>query len=202
MVDRALGLGRRALLLVILAASCAKPAPPAEAPRTTAPQQGAARWLPLEDATVFAYDTASDVGAGSGMLVIEVRRPRPESAELVVAGRVRRLQIEAGGIRHVTGGWLLKEPFSLGARYQGDFGSVEITSIDRHVEVPAGKFDGCLETVESFAAEGATKRTTTAYCPFVGIATRRTEVETDEGNGSEVLRLRSFGPRFDLQTPP
>jgi hypothetical protein len=132
------------------------------------------------------------------MLVLEVRRARSSLVELSVAGRVQRVEVDATGIRHVTGGWLLKQPPTLGARWKGDFGSVEVTAIDRKVSVPAGNFTGCLETVESLSGADFNKRTTTVYCSGVGIAFRRTEVESNEGNGVESLSLRSFGPKFDF----
>jgi hypothetical protein len=161
--------------------------------------QGIERWLPLKDATVFAYDTVSEPGGQKGMLVLEVRRSRTGLVELSVAGRVQRVEIDATGIRHVTGGWLLKEPVSLGARWRGDFGEVLVTARDRKVSVGAGNFVNCLETVESLAGADFNKRTTTVYCADVGIATRRTEVESNEGSGTESLSLRSFGPKFDFQ---
>ena len=153
--------------------------------------------MPLKNATVFAYDTVSEPSGEKGMLVLEVRRARTSLVELSVAGRVQRVEVDATGIRHVTGGWLLKEPPALGAHWKGDFGAVEVTAVDRQVNVPAGNFTGCLETVESLSGADFNKRTTTVYCSGVGIATRRTEVESNEGNGVESLKLRSFGPKFE-----
>jgi hypothetical protein len=162
---------------------------------------GAERFLPLRDATVFAYETESQTTGERGMLVLEVRRPRSELAELVVAGRVRRLEVTAAGIQHVEGGWLLKEPLSVGASWPGDFGSVQVTALDRAVTAPAGTFTDCLETTESASGPNFTKKTTTTYCPQVGIVLRHTEVESDEGAGVETIRLKSHGPRVDVVGP-
>jgi hypothetical protein len=161
---------------------------------------GVERFFPLRDDTVFAYETSSDSGE-KGLLVLEVRRRRPEAAELIVAGRVQPLTIDETGIRHATGGWILKEPLALGARWKGDFGDVQVTALDRRVTVPAGTFDGCVETVEVISSSAYEKRTTTAFCPDVGIATRRTEAHSDEGSGTESLTLRSFGPRWHESAP-
>jgi hypothetical protein len=188
-----------ALLCGLALAACASAPPPTPPPAPVVVAQGVERFLPLKDATVFAYDTVSEPGGQKGMLVLEVRRSRTGLVELSVAGRVQRVEIDATGIRHVTGGWLLKEPVSLGARFRGDFGEVEVTALDRQVTVGAGTFANCLETVESLAGADFNKRTTTVYCADVGIATRRTEVESNEGNGAESLSLRSFGPKFDFQ---
>jgi hypothetical protein len=156
------------------------------------------RFLPLEDATVFAYETSSDLNGQKGLLVLEVRRPHPDRAELVVAGRAKRVEIDSSGIRLVTGGYLLKSPIALGARWQGDFGSVEVTALDKQVRVPAGSFSGCIETQETLSGTEFSKRTITTYCPHVGIVARHTEAESDQGAGTESLALRSVGPRVDL----
>jgi hypothetical protein len=151
----------------------------------------------LEDATVFAFETTSTEAAGSGLLVLEVQRPRPDAAQYVVAGHPQPLQIDEQGVRF-SGGWLLRSPLALGAKFPGELGPVEVTALDKHVEVPAGKFDGCLETVESQSTADASKRRTTIYCPHVGMVLRKTEVESDQGSGYQLLRLRSFGPRVNL----
>ncbi|MFZ5890113.1 MAG: hypothetical protein ACOY0T_03515 [Myxococcota bacterium] len=189
-------------LFAVLALACSPAAPPPAKP-APAPvaSSDAARFLPLADATVFAYDTESFHTGQKGLLVMEVRRPRPSLAELVVAGRVRRLDIDNTGVRHVTGGYLLKPPLALHAKFPGDFGMVEITAVDKTVSVPAGTFPGCLETTEELASTEFSKRTVTLFCPDVGIVERRTEAESNEGNLSEALKLRSHGPRVDLARP-
>ena len=163
----------RLAFVCFLCAACAASAPPAAKP---ASQPVAAselsRFLPLVDATVFAYDTSSGVSGQKGMLVLEIRRPRPDMAELAVAGRVRRVEIDATGIRHATGGYLLKSPLALHARFPGDFGMVEIIATDRSITVPAGSFKGCIETAEELSGAEFSKRTVTVYCPDVGIVSR------------------------------
>lgn len=158
--------------------------------------------MPLQDATVFAYETESGITGQRGMLALEVRRPGPDRAELVVAGRVRRLLIDSTGIRHLTGGWLLKEPLQVGATWKGDFGQVRVTAVDRALSTPAGKFTGCVETLESASGAEFSKQIVTTFCPAVGIAARRTEVESDDGAGVESIRLRSHGPRVDVLGSP
>lgn len=184
----------------MLLMACAS-APPAESKVSVPPPVAvskAERFLPLLDKTVFAYETEAESTGERGLLVLEVRRPRPNRAELVVAGRIRRLEIDETGIRHVTGGWLLKDPLTSGASWPGDFGSIRVTALDRAVSTPAGEFQGCLETLESSNSAEFSKQTTTVYCPHVGIVMRRTEVESDQGHGVETIRLRSHGPRFEL----
>lgn len=187
---------------LIACVACARPAAPPAAVAPPPPEAAGevARYLPLQDATVFAYDTTSG-GAQKGMLVLEVRRRRGNLAELTVAGRTRRVELDATGIRHATGGYLLKPPLALHAKFPGDFGMVEVTAVDKPVSVPAGSFVGCVETTEELASAEFNKRTVTVYCPDVGIVARRTEAESNEGNLSESMVLRSHGPRVDLSAP-
>lgn len=184
-------------LLSALPLACSGAPKPAPSEAKVVPESGVERWLPLTDKTVFAYDTISEPSGEKGMLVLEVRRPAPNRAELIVAGRAQRVDVDASSVRHAAGGFLLKEPFSVGAKFPGDFGEVEITSLTRTANVPAGNFTNCLETVESAARGTSTKRTLTVFCPGVGISLRRTEAESDEGSGAESLSLRSHGPKFE-----
>jgi hypothetical protein len=151
--------------------------------------------MPLEDRTVYTYETRTDTGE-RGLLMLEVRRPRPDLAELVVAGRARRLTVNEHDIAHVTGGFLLREPLTAGATWKGDFGRVVVTNANRDVKVAAGAFSGCLETLEEVVTTAGEKRTTTVFCPGVGITVRETEAEKDGLHASERISLKAFGPRF------
>jgi hypothetical protein len=182
-------------VLAFFAATCsAPPAPKPKPPPATA--GGVSRYLPLEHETVFSYDTRVEPSGERGLLVLEVRRRRPELAELVVAGRVQRLNVTSDAIELVTGGALLRAPLTKGASWRGDFGRVRVTNTSRTVTVPAGTFNDCIETVEEMASSEGSKRTTTAFCPAVGIAVRETEVEQDAQQATERIELRSFGKRF------
>lgn len=185
-----------ALGLAAASSGCAAPSPPAKA-QEPAPKGGVFRYMPLEDGTVFSYETSTQPSGEKGLLVLEIRRPRPQMAELVVAGRVRRLEVTEGALAHVTGGFLLKEPLAKGAEWKGDFGRVVVTNTERSVMVPAGEFVDCLETVEEVANAEGSKKTTTAYCPGIGIALRETEAEQEAQFAVERISLKSWGKRFD-----
>lgn len=185
-----------ALACALACAGCTTPST-TPAPETAPPPGGLARYLPLEDRTVFAYETSTEPASERGLLVLEVRRREPGSAELVVAGRARRVTISADAIAHAGGGFLLREPLRAGAEWPGDFGRVRVTRVDAAVTVPAGTFAGCVETVEQLATRESDKRTTTAFCPGVGIALRETEVEQGGERQSERIALKSFGKKFD-----
>jgi hypothetical protein len=190
-----------AAVLALGTASCAKPAATTTAANAAPAAQGIARFLPLEDGTVFSYETRGEPGDERGLLVLEVRRPSADRAELVVAGRVTRLVVSAAAVSAASGGFLLREPLVAGAEWKGDFGHVRITHTDQRVTTPAGTFAGCLETVEELATRDAQKRTTTTYCPGVGITVRETEAEQAAERQSERITLKSYGPRFDPAHP-
>lgn len=191
----------RSAALGAAAALCAACAAPSRAPvaAPAASVTGVARYLPLEDGTVFAYQTSTLPSGEAGLLVLEVRRRTAESAELVVAGRARRLMLTPDAVAHAGGGFLLQEPLVAGAEWHGDFGHVRVTRVDASVTVPAGTFAGCVETVEELTTREGEKRTTTSFCPGVGIALRETEVEQGGEHQSERIALKSFGKKFDAR---
>jgi hypothetical protein len=178
-----------------LAVACGSPPPVESKPRPVV-REGVLHYLPLEDDTVYSYETRLEPYGERGVLVLEVRRRRPELAELVVAGRAQRLNVSASAVELVTGGALLRAPLEEGASWRGDFGRVRVTSISKSVTVPAGSFRDCLETREEMTTAEGTKSTTTAYCPGVGIALRETEVEQDGQHATERIELKSYGKRF------
>jgi len=185
------------LLLALLSEGCV--APPEAKP--SAPQLTAAneltRYLPLENDTVFSYETYIEDTNERGIAVFEIKRPRPELAELSLAGQVRkRYYIEPGGVRSSHGGYLLKSPLALNAEWTGDDGKVRVTNVSQSVDTPSGKYSGCLQTVEQAQLGAATRKTTTVFCPGIGIT--MLEIEAAEGgvNVLQRLTLKAFGPRF------
>lgn len=159
--------------------------------------QGIARYLPLEDGTVASFETTTEPGGERGLLVLEIRRPSPSVAELVVAGRARRLGVSEHAVTHLAGGFLLREPLAAGEEWHGDFGHVRLTRTGQSVTVGAGTFRDCIETVEELATREGEKRTTTLFCPGVGITVRETEAEQGAVRQSERLALKSYGPKFE-----
>jgi hypothetical protein len=155
---------------------------------------GVSDYLPLDDNTVMSFETETEGSAERGLLVMQVRRPRPKLVELTVGGKIRRLDLTDEGVRIVESGWLLRRPLEVGATFTGQNGSVRVSSIQRTVDVPAGHFRECVETVEI----GPTVRTLTVFCPHVGIALL--EVDSMSVNEPEriVARLKSYGKRVDL----
>lgn len=180
----------------LIAYGCAAQPPPPE-PSATPAATGLARYLPLEDGTVASFDTVTEPGGERGLLVLEIRRPNPNTAELIVAGHSSRLSLGNDVIAHAAGGFLLRGPLTAGAEWKGDFGHVRVTRTDLRVSVAAGTYTGCVETVEELTTRDGQKRTTTAFCPGVGIAVRETEAEQGAVQQSERITLKSYGPKFD-----
>jgi hypothetical protein len=191
-----------AALLLCSATACGGTAGSAP-PKTAIPLDPLApeRYLPLVDDTVFAYETSSEATGERGVLMMAVKRPRPDRAEVSIGGKNQRLDLGKDGIRHTSGGYLLKPPLAVGAQFRGQFGEVRITTLDRQVEVPAGKFKGCLETVEETRAPTA-KRATTVFCPEVGIVMLVAEGTSEGEYTVERAVLRSHGPRIDINNLP
>jgi hypothetical protein len=178
-----------------LALACASTTP-APAGSAAAPARGIARYLPLEDNTVLSYETSLEPDGERGVLVLEIRRPTPSMAELIVAGRGRRLTVSEHAVAHPAGGFLLREPLSAGQEWRGDFGHVRVTRTGQSVTVGAGTFKDCVETVEELATREGEKRTTTLFCPGVGITVRETEAEQGAVRQTERMTLKSYGPKF------
>ncbi|HYP74968.1 MAG TPA: hypothetical protein VER12_03395 [Polyangiaceae bacterium] len=185
------------LLATTVCAGCAAgSAAPASAP-STAPIGELSRYLPLLDDSVLSYETYIEDTNERGIAVFEIDRPRPELAELKLAGQVRkRYYFEPGGVRSSHGGYLLKLPLSLNAEWTGDDGKVKLTQVDLSVDTPAGKFAGCLQTIENAQLGAATRKTTTVFCPGVGITVLEIDAAQEGTSVLQRLTLKAFGPRF------
>jgi hypothetical protein len=157
-------------------------------------------FAPLEAGTVLAYDTLSEESGENGVVVWRVRRPREGLIELDDGGHVERLEIEPNGLRHATGGYWLKAPLEEGACWPGRNGDVCVKSLQRQIEVPAGKFTGCLETEELRGNESTGMRTTTVFCPKVGMVLLEVEAWAVGSGGLERAELRSYGPAIDIHS--
>lgn len=153
------------------------------------------RFMPLQTNTVSAFETEIE-GASHGVLMMRIERPTPSTAVLTVGGKGQRLEIVPEGIRLAAGGWLLKAPLSEGASFKGQFGTVVVSATDKSVQVPAGSFSGCVETIEESVA--VRKRVTTVFCPDVGIVVLEAEGSLGDDYGRERAVLRSHGPAVDI----
>jgi hypothetical protein len=180
--------------------ACGGGSEPAKAPEPKAPavaESEIQRFFPLKDNTVFAYDTQVEDTGEKGVLMMQVRVARTGFFEVNVAGRVKRVERAPDGIRLMTGGYLLQGPIEIGHTFRGAMGTVGITKVDQIVEVPAGKFVGCLQTVEEPISKAS--RVTTWFCPDVGMTELIVEQKSEAGYQRESAQLKSFGLSVDLE---
>jgi hypothetical protein len=191
--------GRALSAVALLIQACAAPGPPVAAPREAArgvapASGGVERYMPLRDGFVLSYLVSLPGSADREQVIFQVERRSPSHASLRSGDSIKHLVVTAEAIRLVTGGTLLQAPLALGSEWGGPSGRVRITALDRHVEVPAGQFTGCLETTET-GGQGLSERAiVTTYCPDVGIA----EIRVDDAGLEQRFELRSFGPRVDV----
>jgi hypothetical protein len=124
-------------------------------------------YFPLEDGRIYAYETRE--GADTGMLVAKVRRTDATHGELRLSNATKRFVYERDGVRYDTGLYVLKTPVAVGTSWPGEHGgTTSIESIDAKVDVPAGRYGGCVRTVERGGRPpGSTYAST--YCPTVGM---------------------------------
>ena len=182
-----------ALCLAYLSVACSASSKLVAPPAAVRTLEGPERYMPARDGFVYEYDVETDTGE-KGRVMVQVTRPRPDMAELNIAGKVQRLEMSADAVRHATGGYLLKAPLEVGAQWKGQFGKVRIASISRSIQVPAGQFTDCIETVEE-ATLPTPKRATSVFCRDVGMVSLRIEGELGDEAGSVGTLLRSYGPR-------
>jgi hypothetical protein len=194
------------LMMALLMLSCASPraapvAPPTQGTQSTSP---VSRFFPLADGRIWAFDQTDEENGSTGVFVTRARQLTPVRFSLATGNRTRSVELRADGIVAAeTGVYLLKAPLAAGAEWAGDRGGVvRVSSLDKAVQVPAGSFVGCVETVEELAAAAGSanplRRITTQFCPDVGIASLHVEVWDQGRHLSERASLRSFGEPVTL----
>lgn len=157
-------------------------------------------YMPLEDGTVYTYDTRVGDSPQVGLMTIQVKRGRGGHVELEMAGRTEHLKVQPGGVAYLDGGYMLRAPLSAGNAWEGKMGVTKVVGVHEKIDVPAGHFAGCVRTIERGHAGRLQLAVTSVYCPRVGLVSLETEGRT---TGRETAVLRSYGPRADsLMTGP
>ncbi|MBX3231235.1 MAG: hypothetical protein KIT84_09860 [Labilithrix sp.] len=154
---------------LVLLVACSGEVPPAAAPATKAASGSAVEQLfPLEDGNLYHYVTKD--GDETGMLVAKVKRTDDKHGELQLSNKTNRFVYAADGVTYDHGVYILKAPLDVGASWSGEHGGVvKIAAVDATAEVPAGRYMGCVRTVEDGGALPPGKRYETTYCPGVGM---------------------------------
>ena len=185
----------RVLHFAFLLTACASastgsdPAPATPPVATTA----AERFFPLEEGKIYSYATHDNEDIG--MLVARVHRSDATHGELRLSNATQRFAVLPDGITFVGGAYVLKAPLDAGASWPGVHGgTTTITSTDVALQVPAGSYAGCLETVEERGRVPGARYETT-YCPGIGMALL--VVTAPVGNAR--AELKSYGAPIKIE---
>lgn len=190
--------GLVAVAVLVEACASSAPVPVASTGEAAAPASAVARFLPLVDGRIWAYDEEDEETKAGGAFVTRARKLVGARFSLTTGARARTVEMRPDGIATESGVYLLKAPLTAGAEWPGERGSiVRIGALDKTIQVPAGTFAGCVETIEELASptagEPPLRRITTEFCPDVGIASLRVEVWEQGKRSGERAVLRSFG---------
>lgn len=172
------------------AASPAWLAPSAEGRKDVASGTPLERFFPLVDGMVYHYVTESELGT-QGLLIARVARTDDKLGELRFPAGAKRFRFVPDGIvLEASAGpiYLLKEPLTIGASWRGEHGGVtRVLTTSAAVDVPAGHFDGCVQTLEERKGDRPVRYATT-YCPAVGVVM----LEAASGASLERAVLKSY----------
>lgn len=146
---------------------------------------------PLAVNNAWSYEV--DTGEDGGPILTTVRVTERTGAMVVVQSGQERLQYraEAGQLRRVDGGTVLKAPVAVGESWaSGPTTQAQVVGQVDGLVTPAGTFDGCVEVRESDGRTG--KLVSTTYCPGVGPARVVSELQLQRGNAQVTALLRGF----------
>jgi hypothetical protein len=165
-------------------------APSAEGRKDVASGSALERFFPLVDGMVYHYVTENKLGE-QGLLIARVARVDEKFGELRFPTGVKRFGfVPDGVVLEASGGpiYLLKEPLAVGTSWRGEHGGVtRIQSTSAAVDVPAGHFEGCVQTLEERLGDRPIRYATT-YCPAVGVVM----LEAVSGASLERAALKSY----------
>ncbi|TKD13148.1 hypothetical protein [Polyangium fumosum] len=197
---------RRSALALVLSgftfAACG-PATPEPRPSFTTPGEGVVdvssgtpieRYFPIVHGNLWHYETTSDDGA-RGLLLVRARRTSAFEGELVTPKGARRVAFTSEGVALLGRSvYVLRAPVVVGMSWTGEHGGgTRIVAVGQSVTVPAGRFEGCVVTVEERGGDVPVRYTTT-FCPDVGI----TVLDVEARVGHERAELRSYGPPVNI----
>lgn len=154
----------------------------------------AERYFPLVDGHIYHYATFTERGE-AGLLVARVHRSGARHGELRFPSGVRRFEYSGEGvIRADTGAFVLKEPIAVGTTWRGEHGGrARIVAVGVTIEVPAGRFTGCVQALEERLGDRPARYVST-FCPDVGVVA----LEASGGASYEKAELKSYAPPVDI----
>ena len=154
------------------------------------------RYFPLVDGNVYQYVTEGETGE-QGMLVARVHRADAARGELRFPSGAKRFEYVSDGLKISTGmgqAYVLKTPIAVGTSWTGEHGGqTRIISVNAIIDVKAGHFTGCVQTLEERRGDRPVKYATT-FCPGTGIVL----LEAASGAALERAELSSYGAPVKL----
>jgi hypothetical protein len=209
-VGRVSQVARRVSALGLLAAGCASAlvvlagcaSAPAVAPSAALTPE---RLYPMVGGSAWSYDV--DAGEGPPVLAIS-RVTEASNGQATVQGGEggTHYELRPDGIyRTERDGYLLKAPIRAGAQWPSGGGmQATIQRVAVAIDIPAGRFNDCVEVLEQGSASGAVISTT--YCPGVGPVQVISSMQLQLGQQTVrvVARLRGYrvGPEPESKGPP
>ncbi len=175
--------------VVLVATACGAEKPAASPGPAVAATSGSSLepYFPLEEGKIYHYVTKD--GAETGMLVAKVHRTDPTHGELRLSNATKRFVITPNTVAYEGGATILAAPLEVGTSWPGEHGgTTKIVATDASVEVPAGRYAACVQTVEEGGRLPGSRYETT-YCPGVGMV-----LLVVRAGGSEArAELKSYG---------
>ncbi|HVY48779.1 MAG TPA: hypothetical protein VHB21_22980 [Minicystis sp.] len=197
---------RVALLGAVALAGCAAAPPDVASSTWTSRSSGqknvssgsaAEAFFPLVDGNVYLYATMNELGE-QGVLVARVHRDDAQHGTLNYGGGAsKRFTYAPDGVVYdskLGPAYILKTPLVPGTTWRGEHGGqTKILSVTADAETPAGKFTGCVQTLEERLGDAPVRYATT-FCPTVGIVM----LEAATGANLERAELKSYGEPRDF----
>jgi hypothetical protein len=155
----------------------------------------AERFFPLVHGHIWQYETRNAEGE-KGVLLLRAHRIDARHGELRTQTGARRIEYMDEGVGLAgRAAYILKTPLASGTTWTGEHGGkTRIVDTNTHVDVPAGRFSGCITTIENESAAELTFRYTTVFCPDVGITLLAVQADV----AYERAELRSYGPPVSI----
>ena len=152
------------------------------------------RFFPLVDGRIYHYVELDDA-SGQGLLVARAVRTDALHGELRFPSGAKRFEYTTEGVSLISNGaFVLKGPLAVGTAWRGEHGgATRIVAVAASVDVVAGHFTGCVQTLEEVRGDRRVRYATT-FCPNTGVVL----LEAASGGNVERAELKSYGAPVQL----
>jgi len=168
-----------------------------ETPKIVASGTALERFFPLVDGMLYQYVTENELGE-QGLLVARVLRDDAQHGALRFPSGQKRFAYLPDGIALETAGgpvYLLKDPVAVGQTFRGEHGgTTRVIATSAAIDVPAGHYDGCIQTLEERGGDSPIRYATT-YCPGVGVV----QLEAASRANFERASLKSYAAPVQMK---